>query len=384
MKIAIFTDTFLPQVNGVTVGTASLVENLPKHEFLIIAPKPSGKISWKPKNCKLAFVSPWLTLPTYKDYKFCFFLHPKVWNQVREFKPDIVLAQTPFFVGAVGKNFAKKFKIPLIGAYNTLLPDFLMYLPLPLVKNTAFAKNAAWSFGNSFYSKCDLIIAPSNAMLSALKAHGLKAKTRKIPYGINEEFFKAGKKAKKNSRFFKLAFMGRLSFEKNIETVVKAFAVLEKKFPELRLAIIGDGPARRTLEVLAQDLGVKEKTEFAGMLSSKALAERMASCDLFVTASTIETQGISTFEAMAAGLPAIAADYLANPEAVRDGFNGLLFKPFSVEDCAGKIEKILRDKKLYSKLSKNAVKFAEGFKWKKVAREFEKAFKKSAKKSFKY
>lgn len=379
MRVAVFTDTFLPQVNGVSIGTRDLVDNLKNYEFLIVAPKPKHHLEWKPKNAEFAFASPAIDLPTYKDYKICFFINPRVIEKAGKFRPDVVLVQTPFYLGIAGKNFAKKNKIPVIGYYNTLLPEFLVYLPFPLstIKHTRFAKNSAWDYGSAFYNQCDLVLSNSNAMLSELRKHGLKARHEKMPYGINPEFFQARKSAKKE-KDFKLVFMGRLSFEKNIEVVVKAFALLEKKFPKLRLVLIGNGPARKTLELLALELGVKGKVEFAGVMHGKALAEKLASCDLFVTASTIETQGISTFEALAAGLPAIAADFLANPEAVIDGKNGFLFKPFSEKDCAGKIEKVLKDKMLYKRLAGNAVRFANDYSWQKLAGRFETVFERIA------
>jgi glycosyltransferase involved in cell wall biosynthesis len=375
MRIAIFTDSFLPQVNGVVTGTMNLVENLSRHEFLIVAPKPKEQVSWKPKNAGIVFVSPSACLPTYKDYRICFFVSPSKIKLIEAFKPDLVFCQTPFTLGNAGIEFARKNNLPLIGNYNTLLPDFLVYLPLPLIKNTEFAKKAAWDFGNAFYNKCDLVIAPSNAMLAELEKHGLKQKTKKILYGIPEEFFKAGKKARKDRELFTLAFFGRLGFEKNIQVVLDAFALLEKKFPNLRLALIGDGPARKTLEEIAESKGIRGKVEFAGWVIGRKRAEKIASCNLLVTASTIETQGITTFEALGAGLPVIAARALANPEAVKDAFNGFLFRPFDSVDCAERIERILNSKLLYKKLSKNALIFAKRFTWKKIAKEFEEAFK---------
>ncbi|MDO8648093.1 MAG: glycosyltransferase [Candidatus Diapherotrites archaeon] len=380
MRIAIFTDSFLPQINGVTIGTMKLVEELPKHEFLIVAPD-GGSFSWKPKNCKTVLISPSIALPTYKDYRVCFFVKHSAWKQIEEFKPDLVFCQTPFFIGKLGLKLAKKSKIPSIGYYNTLLPDFLVYLPLPVIKNTQFAKDSAWKFGSNFYNSCNIVLANSKVMSSELTKHGLLKKPVLLPWGIEELFFKAGKKAKKDPKHFKLVFMGRVSFEKNIEVLVKSFALLEKAFPNLRLVIIGDGPARKGLESLCIQLGVKDKVEFAGMISGEKRALKLASCNLYLTASTIETQGIVNYEAMAAGLPAIAADAMANPEAVQDGFNGFLFKPFNEKDCAEKIEKVLKSKVLQKKLGKNAVKFAEDYKWKKIAGKFERLFKETEKKS---
>jgi len=114
--------------------------------------------------------------------------------------------------------------------------------------------------------------------------------------------------------------------------------------------------------------------EFAGMQSQEKVAELLSECNLAVTASAVETQGIANIEAMALGLPVIAAEAMASKEIVKNGFNGFLFKPFSPEDCAEKAEKVLKDGKLASRLSKNAKEFAKKFSWEKIAKEYEKAF----------
>ena len=372
LRIAIFTDSFLPQVNGVVVGTTNLVESLPRHKFLIVAPEPSKKVSWKPKNASIKFVSPAFDMPTYPEYRVCFLMPSKVLESIKKFKPEIALVQTPFFVGKQGVKFAKNAGIPVIGAYYTLLPDFLMYLPLPFIKHSNFAKQKAWDFGNSFYKKCDLVTSLSDIILEELKKHGLKARMKKIPFGINKAFFKA-RKAKK-SKDFKIAYAGRLSFEKSVDVVLKAFAILEKKFPETRMLLIGDGPARKSLEELAKSLRIERKVEFAGMQSQEKVAELLSECNLAVTASAVETQGIANIEAMALGLPVIAAEAMASKEIVKNGFNGFLFKPFSPEEAAEKAEKVLKDGKLASRLSKNAKEFAKKFSWEKIAKEYEKAF----------
>jgi len=203
----------------------NLVESLPKHEFLIVSPASKEPLGWSAKNCKILQVSPAISLPTYKDYKVCFFLSHKLRTQILAFKPDVILSHTPFFIGKKGLEFSKNLKIPIIGVYNTLLPDFLMYLPLPIIKNTEFAKKKAWEVGNSYYAQCDTVVSPSNAMLSALRSHGLKhERMLKITFGVNDYFYNAAKKARKDSKLFRIVYMGRLSFEKNIEVLIKAFA----------------------------------------------------------------------------------------------------------------------------------------------------------------
>ena len=123
---------------------------------------------------------------------------------------------------------------------------------------------------------------------------------------------------------------------------------------------------------------MESHVHFSGSLKEDALAKHVASHDVFVTASTIETQGLTILESMAAGVPVVGVDFLAIPDAVKNGKNGFLFKPFDFVDCANKIEKLSKTE-LRKKLGKNAIETARAFSLEKIVSQWEKLYAKTAK-----
>ncbi len=358
MKVAVFTDTFLPQINGVTVHIDRMTRELAKkgHSFIVFAPKERGFGPRTPKGVVVEWV-PSFPFPPYPEYRVCPHFPSRAKKAFEEFSPDIVHCHTPFSLGIAGAKLAKTHSVPLVGTYNTLLPEFLAYLPLPFLKKTEFAKTQAWRYTNWFYSKCSRVICPSKELEKELLSHGLKAKTTVIPYGIDFGLFSENRA--KKARDFTVVFFGRMSFEKRIDVVVRAFKLALEKKPGAKLLLVGDGPARKDLESLVKGFGLGKSARFTGALRGKALAKKVSSAHVFATASSIETFGLSTAEAMAAGLPAIAADARANREVVKSGTNGFLFPEEDEFACAEKIVLLAGDKKLLKKLSSNAKKYAE-------------------------
>ncbi|MFH1255803.1 MAG: glycosyltransferase [Candidatus Diapherotrites archaeon] len=372
MNIAIFSDTFLPQINGVSVAIGTTARGLQRkgHKVVLFAPSPAKKIEVQ------GIEVVWLKskgLPTYKEYRVVLPSRGKtVEAKLREFKAEIVLCETPFGAGWLGLKIARKLKLPAIGFYHTLLPDFLKYLPLPLLRGLGVMKSAAWAYSNSFYNKCDLIVTPSDAMKKELEAHGAKKEVMVLPNPIRREWFEA-KKVKRDGRLFWFVFVGRVSYEKNLHEVIDAFEIAAKKLPSLRLKIIGDGPERKKLEKMAAEKGLGERIVFTGALREKELIEAVAACDAFVIASTIETQGMAVIEAMALGLPAVAADFLALKEIVIEGQTGLLFEAHKVEELAERMAELAESREIIGVLGANALKKAEEFSEERLLGKAEKA-----------
>jgi len=134
---------------------------------------------------------------------------------------------------------------------------------------------------------------------------------------------------------------GRLSFEKNVDVVLKAFALVLRQEGSARLVVTGGGPAERECKRLAVELGVGNRVSFPGFVGEGLLPAYYSAADVFVTASTFETQGLSLLEAMACGTPVVGANALAIPEAVDCGRNGFLFEPGDVDGCARELLKVL-------------------------------------------
>ena len=372
MKIAFFTDSYWPQINGVTISIDNFAEELKKkgHEILIFAPKVKEKTETKFD----VFWIPSIALPTYKEYRISSFISSEAEKKLKEFNPDIIHCHTPFSIGWIGLNLAKKYKKKNIGTYHTYLPDFMMYLPIPFVKNTEVIKKGVWFYTKLFYNKCDLTTTPTTQSAKELEKNGVK-NVIALPNGINFSLFNSVK-CNKNLKDKKLVYFGRLSFEKNIKVLIDALELLEN----FKLTIVGSGPALESLKKQAKEKKLENRIEFTGALKGKELAEKVAESNAFVTAATMETQGLTIAEAMAAGMPAVGANKMAVPETIKEGLNGFLFEPFNAGEAAEKIKKVFSAKELYEKLSVNSVETARKNSKEKRAVELEKVYLKLLKK----
>ncbi len=372
MKIAFFTDSYWPQINGVTISIDNYAKELEKkgHKVLIFAPKTKEQVETQFD----VFWIPSISLPTYKEYRISSIFSFEAEKKLKEFNPDIIHCHTPFSVGWIGLNLAKKLGIKKIGTYHTYLPDFLMYLPLPFLKETEIAKKSVWFYTKLFYNKCELVTTPTEKSLKELEKNGIKNGIV-LSNGIDFKLFNSIQ-CNKNLKEKKLVYFGRLSFEKNIKVLIDAIELLKNA----KLTIIGSGPALDSLKKKVKEKNLEKKVDFTGALKAENLAGKIAESNVFVTAATMETQGLTIFEAMATGMPAVGANKMAVPEAIKEDFNGFLFEPFNAKEAAEKINKIFADKKSYEKLSKNSIKTAKEKSREKMALKLEELYLKILKK----
>jgi glycosyltransferase involved in cell wall biosynthesis len=193
----------------------------------------------------------------------------------------------------------------------------------------------------------------------------VKTLTNAIDY---EQFSNA--KGKRNPKKVKLLYYGRISFEKRIDVAVQALFLLRKNHSNVELSIIGNGPATESLKELAKELGVGKNVHFPGPFRGKELAKRVKGHDILVAPSPMETQGLYVLEAMAAGLCVVGCDMRAIPLAIGKNERGLLFKNGNAEDCAEKIEKLMKNPHLRKKLVTHAKKWVKGYGRKAIAKEW--------------
>lgn len=388
MRIAIFTDTFYPEINGVSVALDNVISNLNKrHRFLVFAPKypkMERERNYKNVNIYRQFSFP---LPSYHFVRLTVPNILKSQKEFTKFKPDIVHIHGPGPLGLLGVYLAKRYKIPLVGTYHGILADFLTYVSLyrltkfdlfterlrnnfprffqligkrkPSPDNKAKEKlpqRIIWQLLNVFYNNCDLVLAPSKAIVTELKNRGIKTDVRAISNGINLKQFKPKKSYSEKPR--KLIHVGRLGYEKNIDVIIHSMPKIIKHYPDVTLDIFGDGPARINLENLTKELKLTRFVKFHGFFPYERLNSAYLAHDVFITASTIETQGLVILEAMASGLPIIGVRKYAIPDLVINGKNGYVVAPFNIKQMANAIIKLLNNPKLCSKMGMNGVLFA--------------------------
>ncbi len=371
MRIAIFTDSFWPQINGVTTSILNMVDALSQqgHHFLIFAPKPKKFPGPEPvfPNTQIIWL-PAEPLPTYTDYLMAYLVPPSAKKTFNDFHADIVHVHTPFFVAQKGIKYAQRKKIPVIGTFHTLVSEFLDYVPIPKIKHNPIMKQLTWVYTKHVYGKCDVITTPTKVLAEELEEHGFKG-VRVLTNAIDYEQFSHGK-TKKEKNKQKLVYFGRVSFEKRIDVALDALFLLRKKYSNVEMGIIGSGPAEESLKRQARELGIEKNVRFWGALRGKALAEAVKQYTILVAPSPMETQGLYVLEGMAAGLCVVGANARAIPVALGKNERGLLFETNNVEDCAAKIEKVMKNPALQKKLTTNAKKWVKHYSKKAIAKEW--------------
>jgi 1,2-diacylglycerol 3-alpha-glucosyltransferase len=322
MKIAFFTDTYEPQINGVVTSINRFVRELRRrgHKVYIFSPSSPGTRHDR-------FVKTFRSIPfnRYPGYRIGFPL-----TGLKE-KFDIIHVHTPATIGLCGALLARHYKLPLVGTYHTLLPEYTHYLVKGSMEK--ITKKALWKYTSLFYNKCDCVIAPSDETRKELKKHGIK-NVKVIPTGISLK----GKPVKHRGKT--ILHVGRLCKEKNIQFIMEALKNL--LVGDTRLVITSDGPYKDDLMKLAKKLKIENNVVFTGYLSEKELGRLYARSDLFVMASKSETQGIVLTEAMAFSLPVVVLDSPVTGNFVRQNKIGLVAGSKNFASC---VKKLLQGRK---------------------------------------
>jgi len=356
MKIAFFTDTFVPQTNGVVTSILNSTDRLARngHKIMIFSPK-IGKGLNLHKNIKVVELKSFNLLPKYKEMEVRIPTFIKVLKNIRNFNPDVIHIHTPFGIGYEGFLCSKLLKKPLVGTYHTLLPDFLKHVSLAGLEKKEQTKNLTWKYSNLFYNRCDMVITPSNIIKKELKKHGLNSRIEVVSNGVDlNKFYRKIIKNKKIT----ILHVGRISYEKNVDVVLQAMKIVSL-YNKIKFIIVGGGPDLEKLKKYAE--GINLDVEFTGVIKNENLAGYYNKANIFVTASTIETEGIVILEAMACGLPIVGVNKLAIPEIVKNGKNGFVANENEPEDIAKYLIKLIKSKGLRNKLGRNSIKIARKY-----------------------
>ncbi|MBW2978257.1 glycosyltransferase [Candidatus Woesearchaeota archaeon] len=374
MKIAIFTDTFLPDVNGVVTSVVNASKKLAKkgHQIYIFTVKSKKEVKINlGKNIHIERFKR-MRFIKYPDFTLAMPKYITCLRRIKKIKPDIIHIHTPSLLGWSAILSAKAFSIPIVGTYHTLLPDFLKYFPLPKVEKLKLMKKATWTWTRKFYNRCDLVTTPSLAMKKVLRKHRLKKSITVLSNGIDTNRFKP-KKVKKSGT--KLLHLGRISYEKNVDVVLKAFKLILERKPKIILYLAGHGPNLKELKALAKKLKINKNVKFLGVVKGKKLVNVYRTSDIFITASTVETEGLVILEAMACGLPIIGVNVLAIPIIVKHNKNGFVAPPHNERQLADYTIKLLENKNLREKFGKESLKIVKKYSLDNIINELERIYK---------
>jgi len=361
MRIAIFSDTFPPQVNGVAHTAYLSAKNLVTAGHQAAVFTVSKKLKDRPdinlKNLQV-FRLPSMPALVYPGERFTLPIGITL-RQVKKFNPDIIHVHTPFSVGWEAVLVSKILKIPLVGTHHTFYNHYLKHVKLDF----EWMKKISWKFTIGFYNRSDLILSPSKSLANELIREGLKCSISVLQNSININLFKptenlsAKEEAKKSFgvKNRSICYMGRLSYEKSIDQIIRAFALINKKMPELNLMLIGDGPERKNLEKLARDLKINDSVIFTGsLLYNGDLVQALQANELFVSASKSENMPLSVLEAMAVALPMVLVREKGLAELIKENINGIFAKTDDPTDIAEKILSLLSNTELLNKFGQGS------------------------------
>ncbi|UTY33694.1 glycosyltransferase family 4 protein [Treponema putidum] len=380
MKIGIFTDCYYPQINGVITSTMNLQKELEKlnHEVYIITTTFPG---FKDEDEKHIIRIPSIPFFKWSEFRIGLFLkHTKAYNKVKALNFDIVHTQTEFSMGNFGTYIAKDLNIPSLHTYHTVYEEYTHYISnigkMPL-------KKIVRKFSKHYIAHFSGIIAPTEKTKDLLLSYGVKNKIYVVPTGINLEKFKKSFtdteidnllksfNIKKDS--FKIIFLGRISKEKNIETLINIMPEIINKDKNIQLIIVGDGPDRLKLEEKAKDLNLEDNVIFTNRIPNDKVPIYYKIADIFISPSKTETQGLTILEAMAAGVPVLVYDDTNVKGLVFHKKNGLLFK--EDHELLDNIKFALQNKAEIKHYAEEAFKLADNFSSANFAKRIEKIYK---------
>jgi glycosyltransferase involved in cell wall biosynthesis len=323
MKIAMFTNTYLPHVGGVARSVQTLEEacRARGHEVRVIAPEFEG-----------AEPSPHvLRVPAIQNFNgsdFCVRL--PLPNLIRDFmedfRPDLIHSHHPFLLGDAALREGWKMKVPVVFTHHTLYERYTHYVPL----DSDALKRMAIQLATDYCNLCDTVIAPSESIAALLFDRGVTTPIRTVPTGIDTEAFAQGvgssfrKRAKIRKETTVIGHVGRLAAEKNLGFLAEALIPCLHERQDTLFLLVGDGDAREEMLSRFSQEGLEDRIHAPGKLTGSDLTDAYAAMDCFAFASQTETQGIVLAEAMAAGNPVVALDGPGVREIVRNGENGLL------------------------------------------------------------
>lgn len=310
MNIGLFTDTYFPQVSGVATSIKTLRDELTSrghNVYIFTTSDPRAHDSAEDG----IFRFPSVPFVSFKDRRIAFSGWFKALRIARHLQLDIVHNQTEFSLGMMGKFVAREMGIPCLHTYHTMYQDYLHYIANGRILKPRNVAHLAY-----FYMKnMSGVIAPSERVLDTLTSYGITAPIKVIPTGVNLSVYQhhdtqEQKLALRENLGYHadtpvLLSLSRLAFEKNIQELVASMPDILAINPRIQLLIVGDGPARASLERQTREMHLTNHITFAGEVENDQVYHYYQMADVFVSASDSESQGLTYDEALASDLPIV-------------------------------------------------------------------------------
>ncbi len=323
LRIAVVTETYPPEVNGVSLTVAQFVHGLHRrnHDLQLVRPRQSRDEAAESVPRFHEVLMRGLPIPRYPHLRMGLPAKKalvRLWSLTR---PDVVHVATEGPLGHSALHAAAKLKIPLTSDFRTNFHAYSQYYGIGWMRAPIMV------YLRRFHNATSVTMVPTDALRSELEAAGLRNVTV-VSRGVDSRLFDPRRRDPALRRSWGaepddlvVISVGRLAAEKNLGAVLQAFEAIRRTHARARLVLVGDGPLEDQLRRDARD------ALFAGRRDGEDLAAHFASADLFLFASLTETFGNVTGEAMASGLPVVAYDYAAAGELIASGHNGLVVPP---------------------------------------------------------
>jgi glycosyltransferase involved in cell wall biosynthesis len=359
MKIVYGLEIFLPHISGVTNIVADLAHYFSQNKnnkVFVITSSENNKYSQETKDKNYTILRlPSFKVPFKEDIRASYFSSIRAYDIIKHINPDIIHIHDGAFISFALAMYAKRHKIPVVFTQHANL-SFPSYF-VKFGKKTVEKLYGAYliSFLNNY---CNLIIAPSISIKKELIENGCDKLVEVVSNGIDLNLYKPNVALRANNTIPKVLYVGRIDQDKNLSTFIKSIpAVLNKT--KAQFVFVGAGDLRKEFIEYFNNTPYKNYVTFAEAVkpNSPELLSFYQSADVFVMPSCIETQSLATMEAMACGLPIVAANSGALPELVKNNKNGFLIPPYNISAFAHAIIKLTKNPQKRADFAKNSLQF---------------------------
>jgi glycosyltransferase involved in cell wall biosynthesis len=362
MRVALFTDTYPPDVNGVAKTLERWVRYLESRGAAckVFAPQAGSAVQNDPISVERFYSIPFALYPECRMA----IPNPIHMNKtLKAFRPTIIHVATPFNLGLLGHHYAKKHRIPLVASYHTHFDQYLQYYKLQ------WMEPMLWKYMLWFHKACRKIYVPSMSTLRHVESKGLR-NLEIWSRGIDAGRFRPQANKREvlsacgiDPDKFIVLYVGRLAAEKNIDVLMETIQSVPEEIQRMAHFIVaGDGPLYASLNEQYK----RENVTFPGYVQGKTLADLYAAADLFLFPSATETFGNVVLEAMASGLPVIGAAAGGVADIVQHGTTGILCEPGNADSFVQAVEHLVKNPDLRRSLAANARQYSLRQSWDEV------------------
>ncbi|MDO8891228.1 MAG: glycosyltransferase family 1 protein [Sulfurimicrobium sp.] len=367
LRVAVVTETYPPEVNGVAMTAQRMVQGLISrcHQVQLIRPRQSQEDRGFSSASFDEVLVQGIPVPRYRDLKMGLPARAKLLALWKQRRPHLVQVVTEGPLGWSAIAAAKQLHLPVISDFHTNFHSYSKYYGAPLL-GKAIGMYLRW-----LHNRAHCTLVPTDAMRHELSGMGFR-NLQVLSRGVDTQLFHPSCWSRLLRQSWGVGdhrlvalYVGRIAAEKNLPLLIEAFRRMQTTRPNMKLVMVGDGPERAKLQAMHPDL------IFAGMRVGEDLADHYASADLFLFPSITETFGNVVLEAMASGLPVVAYDCAAAREHIRHGENGLRAAFDDAHAFVSQAQRLVASVEDARRMGRNARMTAEKIDWNQVHDRFE-------------